>query len=103
MSVKSVEDRLCEAIDDRRVVTFNYNWRYRKVEPYFVGEHDGEDESMVRTFQVAGESVSGGIPDWRLFRLRRISNLVITEESFSPRRAQYEPNDPDMSDCVCRL
>lgn len=97
------EELLCEAIDEERVVTFNYNWRYREVEPHLVGIHEEEGEPMLRCFQVDGESISGGLPDWRLFRLRRMSNLEITEESFEPRRTQYRPSDPDMSSIICRL
>jgi predicted DNA-binding transcriptional regulator YafY len=97
------EELLCRAIDEQKVVTFNYNWRYREIEPYLVGIHEDEDEPMVRCFQTDGESVSGGLPDWRLFRLRRMSNLEITDESFEPRRTQYKPTDPAMSSVICRI
>ena len=97
------QELLCHAIEEERVVTFNYNWRVREGEPYLVGTHKDEEELMVRVFQTGGESISGGLPDWRLFRLGRISNLELSDESFRPRRSQYEPNDPDLLEPVCKV
>lgn len=94
---------LCQAIEEDRVVAFNYNWRFRKGKPYLVGTHKDEDELMVRVFQTGGESISGGLPDWRLFRLGRISNLKLSGKNFRPRRSQYEPNVPDLLYPVCKV
>mgnify|MGYP006431148283 CR=1 FL=1 len=100
---RTVRELLCQAIENRRVVTFQYHWHFREVEPYYLGTHQEEQELMVRTFQIGGESESGGLPDWRLFRLGRITDLSVTDESFEPRRTQYEPNDPDLIDPVCQV
>jgi len=99
----NAQELLCQAIEKRRMVTFQYHWHFREVEPYLVGTHEEEGEMMVRTFQVGGESESGGLPDWRLFRLERMSDVNVTDECFQPRRSQYEPNDPDLIDPVCQV
>ncbi|MFP4687522.1 MAG: WYL domain-containing protein [bacterium] len=103
MDTETVNEILHEAIDKRLVVKFSYKWRSRVVEPYLIGIHEEEDEAMLRGFQIEGESESGGIPDWRLFRLTNISSLKITDREFEPRRDVYEPGDPDMKEIIHRL
>jgi len=71
------------------------------VEPYLIGVHEDEDELMLRAVQVAGESKSGGLPDWRLFRLAEMKKLKITDRHFEPRLEEYEPKDPELVDRKC--
>ncbi len=103
MDLEEVNKKLRQAIEDELIVRFSYKWRTRVVEPYLIGVHEEENELMLRGFQIEGESESGGLPDWRLFRLAKISGLKITEQEFKPRREIYEPNDPDMKKVVSRI
>jgi predicted DNA-binding transcriptional regulator YafY len=103
MDIEEVNEKIQQAIEDKLIVRFSYKWRTRVVEPYLIGVHEEEDELMLRGFQTEGESESGGLPDWRLFRLTKISGLKITKQEFEPRREIYEPNDPDMKEVVHRI
>lgn len=103
MGVSELREKICSAIRDRRIIEFSYKWRSRVVEPYLVGVHHEEQELMVRSFQIEGESESGGIPDWRTFRLRKISGFERTEKKFDPRMEEYEPQDPVLTKRLCWL
>ncbi len=103
METAEIEEKLIEAIEQEKIVSFSYQWRSRVVEPYLIGVHEEEDEKMLRAYQVEGESESGGLPDWRLFRLQQISRLKVSDENFTPRREEYEPADPDMKEISHRL
>ncbi len=103
MEISEIREALCLAIEERKVVKFSYKWRNRVIEPYLVGMHKDEEELMVRSFQLRGESESGGIPDWRLFRLSQISSFEKTDETFEPRLQEYEPQDPELTKRLCWL
>ncbi|HCG7142190.1 TPA: hypothetical protein NJ357_004613, partial [Vibrio parahaemolyticus] len=51
-------------------------------------------------YQVAGQSSSGGLPEWRRFDLARMSNFRVTTEIFLGRRAfpsgQHSPWDQEL-------
>jgi len=103
LASEEIEEELIKAIDNEQIVSFSYKWRSRVVEPYLIGIHEDEQEKMLRAYQVEGESESGGIPDWRLFRLGKISNLQLKDKSFTPRYEEYEPADPEMETIIHRL
>ncbi len=101
MEIEKRVATICEAISERQIIEFNYQWRSRVVEPYLVGVHEDEEELMLRAVQVAGESKSGGLPDWRLFRLNEMKKLKVTDRRFEPRLEEYEPKDPELVDREC--
>lgn len=103
MEIEKIQEELTEAIDEKQMINFSYKWRNRVVEPYLIGVHREENEKMLRAYQVEGESESGGLPDWRLFRLQKISGLQIKGENFTPRLEEYEPADPEMEEIIHRL
>ncbi len=103
METSEIEEKLIEAIEQKKIVSFSYQWRSRVAEPYLIGIHEEENEKMLRAYQVEGESKSGGLPDWRLFRLDQISRLKLKDENFTARYEEYEPADPDMKEIIHRL
>ena len=76
-------DELAQAIRERRVVEFDYQRRHRVVEPHTLGVLDGVEELL--GYQTGGESRSGGVPDWRRFRVRAIQNLQLLSQRFGSR------------------
>ena len=87
--------KICQAIQENRVIEFRYDGHYRKVEPYCHGTSKRGQES-IRGYQVAGGSNSRSIPFWRLFTVAKIGDLDLTDETFQGNRPAYNPNDKDL-------
>lgn len=68
------------AIRNKSVIEFSYSNHHRIVEPHVLGVNG--DTLQFLGYQIGGTSNSGGIPEWRRFDLNRMSNLVITNQSF---------------------
>lgn len=93
---------LCRAIEDRRIVQFEYDGHRRVVEPHCHGESTA-DHDVLRGFQVGGESESDDLPGWRLFDTAKMSDLSVTDEPFSGEREGYTPTDPDVVEVYCQV
>lgn len=93
---------LCRAIRERRVVRFYYDGGNREVEPHCHGcSKDNND--LLRGYQISGYSSSGEPVGWKMFRLDRISGLVVTETTFRGARPEYDPQDNRMATVYCCL
>lgn len=102
LTATTISSLLTDAIDNRQIVTFRYNGHYRGVEPFTLGRmHNGT--LQLSGFQITGSSESGGIPDWRLFDTRKITNLEIHEENFAGNRRGYNPRDSRMSRIIATV
>jgi hypothetical protein len=80
----ATEDMLVAAIHDQRVVEFEYGSRHRIAEPHTLGVSTSGVKQLL-SYQIGGESRSGGLPDWRRFDLDGILDLTVREQGF-PRR-----------------
>ena len=87
---------ICQAIKDMRVLTFQYDGHFRKIEPHAYGITTADNEA-IRCYQTSGGSNSGTVPGWHLMLVGRISSLVVTEETFSSARPGYRRGDRGMS------
>ncbi|MFA6255874.1 MAG: hypothetical protein WC606_01700 [Candidatus Absconditabacterales bacterium] len=92
---------ICDAIHSKNLVGFVYKQKYRIVEPRLVGI-SFTGKYQLRSYQVRGDS-SEKLPGWRLFDLDDIKNFEILSDSFSSYRRDYNPNDKDMKQIVCRI
>ena len=81
----SVHDLLCFAIDNKRLVEFDYQGLPRVAEPHDYGITDGTRKLLV--YQVRGDSRSGGIPDWRLVEVHGINRLRVLDVKFRGGRS----------------
>lgn len=79
-----MQDDLIFAINAQLVIEFNFDGK-RQVEPHVLGMYKGQLQLL--TYQLSGESKSGGIPDWRRFNVAGLSNLFFTNRSFPGERA----------------
>lgn len=96
MLTTNVSSQLAEAIQNRQIITFLYEELNRGVEPFTLGRlHNGR--LALSGFQITGRSQSGGIPDWRLFDVAKISRLEVHDEAFTRLRPGYNPRDSRMS------
>jgi len=95
------ETLICQAIHERHRVEFAYCDRLRIVEPYSYGI-DAGGAPVLRAFQIAGESDSG-VPAWKLFRVREMTDLRVLDEIFDEPHSGYMRNDPSMSKIYCEI
>ncbi|SDR97286.1 WYL domain-containing protein [Opitutus sp. GAS368] len=86
---KTVEERLREALAERREVQFKYHGYARCVEPHALGRAT-ENRPAVLGWQVSGGSASEPPPGWRTFVLEEISALKLMRKKFAPR-PDYHP------------
>jgi hypothetical protein len=94
---------LCEAIKQKRIVTFYYKGLFRIVEPYTYGVHKDTGNEVLSAYQIGGHSSSGKSPYWRLFIVPQMSNINLTGDSFFKMRNGYEMNDSRMSTIYCQV
>ncbi len=78
----------CEAIEKKYHLEIIYHYDYsiicghRVVEPYYLGE--GRNGHLyIHAYQISGCSRSGGLPNWRNFRLDKIKNLTLSKKRIS--------------------
>lgn len=93
---------ICVAINDQRLLRFYYDPGWRTVEPHAHGMSTAGNE-VLRAYQTGGASASGEPVNWKLFRVDRISNLELLEETFSEPRPGYKRGDPQMTQIYCEL
>lgn len=75
-------DRLLrEAIAGRRLIKFMLDGITRVAEPHDYGTLKGVDRVLV--YQVGGGSRSGGLPDWRLVTIDKMSRLEVLDRTFA--------------------
>jgi predicted DNA-binding transcriptional regulator YafY len=95
-----VNTTVCQAIRERRVVSFHYDGGQRLVEPFCHGISTAGHE-VLRGYQTGGYSSSGRLPAWRLFRLDEVSELTITSSIFDGTRPGYNSRDSAMTQVFC--
>jgi hypothetical protein len=93
-----ISDTICNAINDRLVISFQYKGVVRFVEPHAVGS-DRNGKLMLSAWQLSGGSGAG----WRDYDLLLITGITVTEDKFPSVRPGYNPNDSTLSRIVCRL
>jgi len=107
------EEIILEAMDKRKVITFNYSgeeevgYHTREVEPWCYGVHGDTGNRVLRAYQVAGYSESGNsndMPFWRLDRIDRMRDIQLTEKDIRANSPEYyNPQDKEMRKIIKSL
>ncbi len=79
-----MDQEIRSAIANKQLVEFTYHRLHRVAEPHVFGMKDGRHQLL--TYQVRGESSSGGLPDWRRVTLSEVSGLRVLDEHFAGPR-----------------
>lgn len=69
---------ICQAIQEKRLLSFSYKGHNRVAEPHTHGVSTANNECL-RCYQVSGGSVSGKVPDWKMMTTNKINGLSITD------------------------
>lgn len=91
---------ICEAIQQRRKLVFDYHGLRRIVAPYCYGIST-RDAQILRAIQVGGQSSSHKYGIGKLWTVSEMSQLEVLEESFEPDDPNYNPNDSAMKRVIC--
>src|SRR5438270_679695 len=81
----AVHERILTAIHERCLLRFTYLDKIRIVEPHDYGIQ--KETVHLFAYQIAGESGSSRLPDWRKFAVPRILRLESLAKSFPGSRA----------------
>jgi hypothetical protein len=89
---------LCKkAIKDASNMSFRYMGHTRFVEPFTVGNHIMSGNKVLAAWHVYGFSYSQNKPQWRLYRLDKMSETKLRQVVQRKNRPLYNPNDSRMS------
>jgi hypothetical protein len=92
---------ICQAIERRCLLMFDYDGYPRIVEPYCHGTTSSGAEA-VRAVQVGGSSRSRGMGFGKLWIISKMKNVRIGAP-FSPDDPNYNPDDSAMKSIHCRV
>ena len=81
---RTTEEMIRKGITEKKLLSFEYNGLHRLVEPHVYGRKD--DLNGILTYQIGGESSSGGLPNWRRMHLKEITNMRVLDETFPGMR-----------------
>lgn len=93
-----MKNTIKDAIQNRKVLSFQYDGHPRIVEPYCLGYTDKGNLSL-RAYQTEGRGKTR-VPDWKLFKMGKIRSLEMTGNRFNNPRPGYSPNDSDLSPII---
>lgn len=89
---------ICQAIDERRVLSFIYKASVRTAEPYILG-YEQHGHLTLSAVQRTGGSGIG----FRTFPIDGISALKVTEKKFSGTHPEYNPRDRFFARIICKV
>lgn len=72
------------AIAAQRIIRFQYKGRYRIGEPHILGTKGTKEQLLI--FQLAGNTNTHGLPQWRRVNVEGITDLEITKYTFDNKR-----------------
>lgn len=93
---------ICEAIEGRDVIQFQYDGGLRIVEPFCYGE-SSKGNLVLRGFQIDGFSSSGASTGWKLFKKDEMHDISLYGIKFTQIRPHYNPNDKGMVRIICNV
>ena len=93
--------QICDAIENKRLLAFNYDRLPREIEPHAHGI-SSKGKEVVRGYQTGGHSSSGPL-GWRLWDVAKMESLRVCRSTFANTRPDYRRNDAGMKSVHCEL
>jgi len=90
-----------QAIHEKRELSFTYNGYHRLVLPYALGI-DTKGHSVLKAYQIGGVSQSGALPGWRSFKIDRLEQLTLLEQTFDQIAAEL-PSLNDLEQLTAKI
>lgn len=98
-----MEAIILNAIENQKLLEFDYDGCRRVVQPHIYGHSTDRSKRQISTYQIRGESNTGGLPAWRTFDLDKIENLKMLNEHFSKPAEGYNPRDPKFRKIISQI
>jgi hypothetical protein len=96
-----MQDVICQAIREKRLLELQYSGLSRRVAPHIYGIDAAGDE-LLGCYQVWGGSESGEPAGWKSFKLMDISQVKLTTKRFAPR-PEYQRADGAVARVYCQV
>lgn len=93
---------ICEAIENKKLLSFIYKNEQRIVEPHLLGRKTSGRDAL-SAYLVGGYTESDRQPYWRNFTVEKMESITVLDESFTSARPGYNPNDQTMEQLYCHL
>lgn len=90
------------AINNHNLLSFFYRGYPRTVEPHTYGLTKNGDERL-RAYQTSGQSESGKVPDWKIFKIEEMENVELLSGKFGEPEQGYTKGDPLMKTIYAEL
>jgi len=87
-----MQDLICQAIKEKRLLELQYDGHSRRVAPHIYGIDAAGDE-LLTCYEVWG-GTDGEPAGWRSLRLAEVSEVKLTSKRFAPRPEQQRRDDP---------
>jgi hypothetical protein len=97
-----MERRVCEAIQSRALIRFDYKGAERVAEVYAHGFNSSKVEA-IRAFQVAGDSNASVPVGWKFFLVSEMRNLVVLPDAAAKGRYQQGEASHDLVIIHCAV
>lgn len=97
-----VNQTICQAIREMRLLEFTYHGYRRVVEPHAHGE-DAQGHDALRAYQAGGSSSSGDAQGWKIFHTDEMLGVSLSGQRFSSARPGYKRDDKAMNRIYCQL
>lgn len=85
-----MNEAICRAIRERRLIRFVYGGGERLVEPHCHGTSQVGQE-MLLAYQTAGHSTSGASEGWKMFAVARMGPVADAGDRFAGPRPRFDP------------
>jgi len=96
------QEILIKAVKERKLISFSYkNQPSRRGAPHAIYFSPLGNKNF-DVYQFDGYSSSGNIPNWRIFLLRKVSNLKILNEEFEVAEG-YNPDSSKYNRLVNKI
>jgi hypothetical protein len=95
-----MQDVICQAIREKRLLELQYEGQARRVAPHIYGI-DAAGEELLNCYQVWG-GTDGEPAGWLSLRLAEISQLKLTSKRFAPR-PEHQRRNEDIVRVFCQV
>jgi hypothetical protein len=96
-----MNETICKAVNETRVIELRYHGYFRIVEPHVYGL-DKNGNEVIRCYQLAGGSDSGERAGWKLLKIKDVALSHLTETLFIPR-PDYRREDRIVKTVFCQV
>jgi len=95
-----MQDVICQAIREKRLLELQYEGYTRRVAPHIYGIDAGGEE-LLSCYEVWGAS-DGGDAGWRSLRLAEITDLRLTSKRFAAR-PEHQRGEAPIARVFCQV